>query len=45
MGILIYKEFFSECRKISYDGDVIIEIYKNNFDDVTELMRSAEKAF
>ncbi|MBE5713077.1 MAG: sugar phosphate isomerase/epimerase, partial [Ruminococcaceae bacterium] len=30
-------------RKISYDGDVIIEIYKNNFDDVTELMRSADK--
>lgn len=42
-GDFNYKEFFSECRKISYDGDVIIEIYKNNFDDVTELMRSAEK--
>lgn len=42
-GNFNYEEFFSKCRKINYDGDIIIEVYRSNFYDISELMRSAEK--
>lgn len=42
-GDFDYSSFFSECKKIGYDGDVIIEVYRTNFDDIFELSESAEK--
>lgn len=41
-GNFNYKEFFSECKKIGYDGDIIIEVYRTNFNNVSELMESAK---
>lgn len=40
-GTFDYTEFFNECRKIGYDGDFIIEVYRTNFNNVQELSESA----
>lgn len=42
-GNFNYSELFSECRKIGYDGDIIIEVYRTNFNDISELIESAKK--
>lgn len=42
-GNFDYSSFFSECKRIGYDGDIIIEVYRTNFDDISELSESAER--
>lgn len=40
-GSFDYMKFFMECKKIGYDGDFIIEVYRTNFNDVSEISKSA----
>lgn len=42
-GKFDYMRFFSECKKIGYDGDVIIEVYRNSFSNPSELFKSADR--
>lgn len=40
-GSFDYRELFSRCRELGYDGDVIIEVYRKSFGDISELRESA----
>lgn len=41
-GIFDFEEFFSVLKKINYDGDLIIEVYRTSFDGISELKKSME---
>lgn len=40
-GNFDFRTFFRRLRRISYEGDVVIELYRNNFRDAEELAGSA----
>lgn len=41
-GSFNYDRFFDELKNSGYDGDIIIEVYSNSYDDIRELKRSME---
>lgn len=36
-GVLNFKKFLSKLFEIQFDGHLMLELYRNNFDDVSEL--------
>ncbi len=38
-----YKAFFAALAALGYDRQVLIEVYKNNFDSLPQIARSIER--
>ena len=41
-GELDLPLILSKLKKIGYEGDTIVEVYRENFEDISELTRSAK---
>ncbi len=42
-GIFDFEELFKRLKDVGFDGDALIEVYKNDYDEVEEIKRSLEK--
>ena len=40
MGITDFKDVFSRLRDVGFDGAILLEVYKNDFSDFSELFDS-----